>query len=287
LTLRKSGIIVITIVQCAMVRIGRFLGEDTIMSTTALEARGPNKALYRTAALAGSAIIWGSLGYLALSYVPQIQKPFERPEPPPIVSAPKPIEITLPPPPVVKPDDTKPPPIIREQDPIATPPTITTRDVPNARPTNMPRDLPSGPPPSRPATTGDAEQGAIAGPIEIPIVLPEPEIIVPPLPEPVPIPAPPPMPKLVINPVKASGANPVFPNRPLEAGISGEVTLSFTVTPSGRVDNITILSETPRRYGFAKAAEDAIATWTFQPQTIDGVPVAYPARYTISFKLED
>jgi hypothetical protein len=50
-----------------MVCAGRQKGEDTSMSTTAVEVKGPNKALFRTAALAGSAIIWGSLGYLALT----------------------------------------------------------------------------------------------------------------------------------------------------------------------------------------------------------------------------
>lgn len=254
------------------------------MSATVVEARGPNKALFRTAALAGSAIIWGSLGYLALSYVPQMQKPFVRPEPPPIVSEPPILEITIPPPPVIKPDEPKQTPILNEPSLIPTPPIITTRDVPNPRSSTLPRDLPSGPPPTAPATDGIiVSPGPMAGPIEVPMVLPEPQIVVPPIPEPTPAP----LPKTIINPVRVSGGNPIFPNRPLEAGISGEVTLSFTVTPSGRVENLVIDRETPRNYGFGRAARAAIEGWTFQPQTIDGVPVAYPARYTISFKLED
>jgi periplasmic protein TonB len=258
-----------------------FWGEDSDMSATVLHVKGPNKALFRTAAFAGSAIIWGTLGYLALSYVPTLKKVIDTDGPTITVVPPTPRVIDPPP---VLPD----PQPIKRATPLETPtqtptpPTISTR-IPNTRVTNpLAGELPSGPAPFAPAISGGDSGGSIP---MAPIVTLEPPIIaVPPLPEVVPDP---PMPKLVINPVKMAGANPSFPNRALEAGISGEVTLSFTVSSSGRVEGITILSEEPRRYGFARAAQEAIANWTFQPQTIDGVPVAYPARYTISFKLED
>jgi periplasmic protein TonB len=250
------------------------------MSTTAVEARGPNKALFRTAALAGSALIWGSLGYLALTYVPKFEKPPADTGVTIIGVPPRPIVVPPPPPPLD--------PIIIERPWLSTPappnttPTITTRDVKTDRPNPLPRDLPAGPPPSTPATAGDEPMGQ---PI---IAIPVPDVIVPPtvieLP---PVVIAPPVPQLVINPVRLTGANPTFPNRPLDAGISGEVTLTFTVTPTGRVEDINVTGETPRGYGFANAAREAIRNWTFKPQTIDNVPVAYPARYTISFKLED
>jgi periplasmic protein TonB len=266
-------------VRRAIVRVGRFLGEDTRMSTTAVEARGPNKALFRTAALAGSALIWGSLGYLALTYVPKFEKPPADTDVTIIGVPPRPIVVPPPPPidPIVKNTPT-----VRTPAPPNTTPTITTRDVKTDTANPLPRELPAGPPPSTPATWGEEPMGP---PI---IAIPVPDVIVPPtaieLP---PVVIAPPVPQLVINPVRLTGANPTFPNRPLDAGISGEVTLTFTVTPSGRVEDINVTGETPRGYGFANAAREAIRNWTFKPQTIDNVPVAYPARYTISFKLED
>jgi periplasmic protein TonB len=285
LTLGKSGIIVITIVQCAMVHIGRFLGEDKIMSTTAFELKGPNKALFRLVTITGSALLCGSLAYMALTVAPKLERIIEI-EPPGIdmVDPPKPIVI-LPPPPVTPPE-VKQTPDLRVAEPTSTPPPLTVRNpATTTRNPLPPSGMRAGNPPQAPATSDGTGIGTLS------IVPPEDVWIAPveapPIAQPTPIPAPLPVAKLVINPVKLSGANPVFPNRPLDAGISGEVTLSFTVTPNGRVENITILSETPRRYGFARAAEEAIATWVFQPQTIDSIPVAYPARYTISFKLED
>jgi periplasmic protein TonB len=285
LTLGKSGIIVITIVQCAMVCIGRFLGEDRIMSTTAFEVRGPHKALFRFASITGSALLCGSLAYLALTVQPKLERIIEF-DPPGIdvIDPPKPI--IIPPPPPVTPADIKQTPDRRVAETNSTPPPLTIRDPATTTRNPLPSSgMRAGDRPQAPAISDGTGTGTLE------IVPPESVWIapveVPPITETTPIAAPPPVVKLVINPVKLSGANPIFPSRPLDAGISGEVTLSFTVTPNGRVENITILSETPRRYGFARAAEEAIATWVFQPQTIDSIPVAYPARYTISFKLED
>jgi periplasmic protein TonB len=259
-----------------------FLGEDSVMSTTVLEARGPNKALFRTAALAGSAIIWGTLGYLALTYVPKYEKPAEADGP--IIDTftpPKPIDPPVPP--VTKPDKPKPEPTILSPslDASPTPPKVyqPTTSAPNP----LPSEYSSSTTPSAPtaAGTGSPEPIAVPMPVDPPIILALP------IPDPVPIPASSPTPQVVSNPVKLSGVNPAFPGRALDAGISGEVSLAFTVLPNGKVDGIRVIRENPTRYGFARAAEAAIATWTFQPQTIDGIPVAYPARYTISFKLED
>jgi periplasmic protein TonB len=249
------------------------------MSTTVLETKGPNPAFVRAATVACSALLCSSLAYLALSHVPTYEKIFE-PAGTTITAAPLPKPV--PPPKPIDPPKAKPTPTIQAPDPTISAPTPTVYQPTTARPNPIPGTLPPGPPPIAP--TIDSGTGTGTAPIE----LARPDEIIPPvIAPPIAVPTPPAMPQLVVNPVKMSGANPTFPSRPLEAGISGEVTLSFTVTASGRVEGITILNEAPRRYGFAKAAEDAIATWTFQPQTIDGIPVAYPARYTISFKLED
>jgi periplasmic protein TonB len=248
------------------------------MSTTAVEVKGPNKALFRTAALAGSAIIWGSLGYLALTYVPKYEKP--------IVDVDTIIDGIRDP--IVKPKPPLPEPIlpdrplVRTQDPVAstTPPTLTTRPSSSQTTNPLAGELPAGPVAADPVIFGQVEPLTGGREWEEPVVLATP----PAMPE---IVESPPAPKLVINPVRLAGANPTFPNRALDRGVSGQVTLSFTVSPTGKVENIDVTGENPSGFGFARAAREAIQGWTFQPQTIDGVPVAYPARYTISFKLED
>jgi periplasmic protein TonB len=251
------------------------------MSTTAVEVRGPNKALFRTAALAGSAVIWGSLGYLALTYVPKYDRPIVQ-DGPTIDTYKAPKIIDPPPPPIIETDITKTP-DIRVADSPSTPPTITVRTPNTSRPNPLAGELPAGPPPSAPAT-GSGEP--IVSPA-IPWVEPLP-LVPPTIAEPIVEPIPPPLaPRLIINPVRQAGANPIFPPRAIDRGVSGEVTLSFTVSPTGKVENIDVTGERPSGYGFARAAREAIQGWTFQPQTIDGIPVAYPARYTISFKLED
>ncbi len=225
------------------------------------------KMLYRTAALMGSGVLWIGLGYLALTYVPTMQK-LDLPEPPPISVDPR-----KPPEPVIPPK-RDPEPVRAQQTPQAsTPePTLTTRPTPEASPILASDSLSAGPVSDEPV--------AFAGPAVAlePVTDPFPQLGEP---------EPPPAPRLIINPVRQAGANPAFPRKALDREIGGDVVLSFTVTPQGTVSNLVVVSEAPKGYGFAEAARKAVEAWTFQPQTIDGIAIAYPARYTISFKLED
>lgn len=250
------------------------------MSTTAVETKVPNPALFRASALAASAIIWGGLGYLALTYVPKFKAPLEADLPVITVVPREPIKPILPTvTPLVK--QVMPTIIPQPTDTVAPPITIRTPAVTKTNP--LPGELMAGPVASTPVASG------YEGPVDTVLPWVDPVPIAPVIAEPViaPILAPAPIAKLVINPVRVEGTNPVFPDRALDRGVPGEVTLSFTVSALGTVENINVTGESPRGYGFARAASAAIQGWTFQPQTIDGVPVAYPARYTISFKLED
>ncbi|MCZ8210066.1 MAG: energy transducer TonB [Hyphomonadaceae bacterium] len=226
------------------------------------------KLLYRAAALTGSGILWIGIGYLALTYVPTIQK-LQMPEPPPIAVAPRdPPKPIIPP----KPEPEKP---VKNQQVQQTPdntPTLTERPTTEVVPLGPVDSLPIRPVGEGPvAFTGGGETlGPAVGPMPTEIA-----------------PEAPPAPRLIINPIRQAGANPGFPRKALDREISGEVTLSFTVTAQGKVANLTVINEAPKGYGFAEAARKAVEAWTFQPQTIDGIAVAYPARYTISFKLED
>ena len=226
------------------------------------------KIVYRTAALTGSGILWLGLGYLALTYVPTIQK-LQIPDPPAIKVDPRvPAKPVIPP----KPEPDKP---VKNQPVQQTPvnePTLTERPTSEVIPLGPVDSLPTGPTSDAPVayTAGVVPLGPVADPLP-PVAEPEA----------------PPAPRLIINPIRQTGANPPFPRKALDREIGGEVTLSFTVTAQGKVANLTVVTEAPKGYGFAEAARKAVEAWTFQPQTIDGVAVAYPARYTISFKLED
>lgn len=238
-----------------------------------------NVALFRTGALAGSALIWGVMGYLALNYVPKLVTT------PPlvdttIVGVPDEPDV-LPPPPIVRPEPVQ---SLQNANPSSAPstpqtPRLTIRQSQSTLANPLAGEFPAGEAPSEPTLAIGGGDGTLTVTIEPPAA-----IIAEPVIEPA---AAPPMPQLIINPVRVLGTNPTYPPRALDRDIMGEVTLAFTVSATGSVENIQVTDEQPSGYGFARAAREAIQGWRFQPQTIDGVAVAYPARYTFSFKLED
>ncbi|GBF58227.1 hypothetical protein PbB2_01899 [Candidatus Phycosocius bacilliformis] len=226
-----------------------------------------HKAFMRSATLAGSGLLWLGLGYLALSYAPQMAK-FQIPEPPAIPMEPrvKPEVLPPPPPPEVRPQTKR-----EDVRPVTDAPSTLSE-----RPSTAPIEIAS----SEPLSLGPVAEGpVVAGPVAQGLD---------PVPETLPVePDPVPVQRLIINPVRIAGANPIFPRKALDREMNGEVTLSFTVTSQGKVSNLVVIGESPRGYGFAEAARRAVEAWTFQPQTIDGIAVAYPARYTISFTLTE
>jgi len=80
---------------------------------------------------------------------------------------------------------------------------------------------------------------------------------------------------------------PQFPRKALRDGISGQVTLRFTVTPNGSPKDVVIIASKPRRL-FDKAAMRAVFKWKFKPRVVDGKAVSQPNMYyTMVFKLEN
>lgn len=78
---------------------------------------------------------------------------------------------------------------------------------------------------------------------------------------------------------------PNYPQRALAAGIEGEVTLAFTITAEGRVDNLRVTAAKPRGV-FEREARRAAARWRFEPRRENGQPVAREATKTLYFRLE-
>ncbi|NLY58512.1 MAG: energy transducer TonB [Gammaproteobacteria bacterium] len=78
---------------------------------------------------------------------------------------------------------------------------------------------------------------------------------------------------------------PNYPQRALTAGIEGEVTLAFTITADGRVDNLRVTHAEPRGI-FEREARRAAGRWRFAPRRENGQPVAREATKTLYFRLE-
>ena len=79
---------------------------------------------------------------------------------------------------------------------------------------------------------------------------------------------------------------PNYPQRALSAGIEGEVTLAFTITAEGRVENLRVTEAKPRGV-FEREARRAAGRWRFAPRRENGRPVAREATKTLYFRLEE
>lgn len=77
---------------------------------------------------------------------------------------------------------------------------------------------------------------------------------------------------------------PAYPRRALRAGREGEVLLAFTITPTGRVENVEVVDASPSGY-FERAAKNAIAQWRFRPFTENGKAIAKRVTQVMEFRL--
>ena len=79
---------------------------------------------------------------------------------------------------------------------------------------------------------------------------------------------------------------PDYPQRALRAGIEGEVTLRFTITPEGRVDNLRVTAAEPPGV-FEREARRAVRRWRFEPRRENGHAVAREAVKTLYFRMPE
>lgn len=85
----------------------------------------------------------------------------------------------------------------------------------------------------------------------------------------------------------SEGAQPVYPPAAKEAGIEGEVTLIYTVTASGHVEDVRILEADPAEV-FDAAALAAVRTWRYRPLQQGGEPLTLEnVVSTLRFRLEE
>lgn len=79
--------------------------------------------------------------------------------------------------------------------------------------------------------------------------------------------------------------NPEYPASARRRGIEGFVTVRFTIGPSGRVTDATVIDSKPPGV-FDRSVLKAIRRWRYDPKLVDGKPVARPnQRVTLKFEL--
>ncbi|AQZ93828.1 TonB family protein [Halopseudomonas phragmitis] len=102
---------------------------------------------------------------------------------------------------------------------------------------------------------------------------------------------PPPAPTMDATPSLSEEVTPLvdippnYPQRALAAGIEGEVTLAFTITADGRVDNLRVTHANPPGV-FEREARRAAMRWRFAPRRENGQNVAREATKTLYFRLD-
>lgn len=173
----------------------------------------------------------------------------DRPEPPTSI-----IEIWNPP--VVQPDPAPPAP---------------SRPTP---PIHRPITPPINPPVTSPFVPPESPTAAVAAGDPISLT---------PLPDPVvggtaAEPRPPVTPSVIRNPdwvrrPSATQLERAFPERAINDGVSGQVTLNCVVAASGAVTGCSVTSESPQGYGFGRAGLSLTRYFEMRPRTVDGAPV--------------
>ena len=81
---------------------------------------------------------------------------------------------------------------------------------------------------------------------------------------------------------KLSGAEPRYPTIAITARVQGAVVLAATISKSGAIENLHVVSGPPM---LATAAEQAVQTWRYRPYLLNGVPVEVETTVRVLFHL--
>jgi periplasmic protein TonB len=84
------------------------------------------------------------------------------------------------------------------------------------------------------------------------------------------------------EPKKLKNVTPEYPDIAKQARVQGVVILECTISPQGKVTNVTVLRGIPL---LDAAAIDAVKQWVYTPTLLNGVPVPVIMTVTVNFKL--
>jgi TonB family protein len=79
--------------------------------------------------------------------------------------------------------------------------------------------------------------------------------------------------------------NPCYPARADSEQKEGFVEFKFTIEPNGSLADVIAIQEVPANYGFLQCAAPVFPHFKFQPDIVNGVPVATSAVYRLVFRL--
>ena len=81
---------------------------------------------------------------------------------------------------------------------------------------------------------------------------------------------------------KLSGVNPRYPTIAIASHVQGTVVLAATISRTGAIENLRLLSGPPM---LTAAAEDAVRTWRYRPYMLNGEPVEVETTVNVIFHL--
>jgi TonB family protein len=79
---------------------------------------------------------------------------------------------------------------------------------------------------------------------------------------------------------------PAYPESARSAAISGSVVLEAVIGKDGKIRDIEVVKSPEGGTALARAAEEAVKQWRYEPATLDGQTVAVLAKITVKFRLE-
>jgi TonB family protein len=93
----------------------------------------------------------------------------------------------------------------------------------------------------------------------------------------------------VTTPVRTvdSVALPVYPEMARKSRVDGTVVLQATIQTNGNIDQLSVLKEDPKEFGFGESAMEAVRQWRYEPAFKDGEPVAVYMMIHVKFKLDN
>jgi protein TonB len=81
---------------------------------------------------------------------------------------------------------------------------------------------------------------------------------------------------------RLSGADPRYPAIARAARVQGTVVLAATISRSGTIENLRVISGPPM---LASAAEEGVRTWRYRPYLLNGEPVEVETTVNVIFSL--
>jgi protein TonB len=86
----------------------------------------------------------------------------------------------------------------------------------------------------------------------------------------------------VMTGLKTGGVNPTYPPIARAARISGTVVLQATISKTGTIENLRVVSGPPM---LTQSALEAVRTWRYKPYQLNGEPVEVETTVNVVFNL--